>query len=273
MPDRGSLRAWPGSSALVESLSSRRMPSPDDSAPMRAEVGEAAVDRREVELEVARVQDRALRRVEGGGEALRHRVGDRDELDLARPDAPALAVAHRDQLGAVEQPGLLDAVAGQAQRQRRAVDRERQLAQQVAEAPHVVLVAVRDDRPVDAVGVVAQVGEVGQHQVDAEHVELGEHQTDVEQQDAAVDLDAGAVAPDLAQPAEERDLDGISHGRPPAPSSTSATAATHRIVERWQRQAQRARRLAERAPSRPWPHSLHPGRADLDLERRHRGGR
>ena len=140
------------------------------------QVGEPAVDRREVELEVARVQDRALRRVEGGGEAVRHRVGHRDELDLARPDAPALAVAHRDQLGAVEQPGLLDAVAGQAERERRAVDRERQLAQQVAEAPHVVFVAVRDDRPVDAVGVVAQVGEVGQHEVDAEHVDVGEHQ-------------------------------------------------------------------------------------------------
>ena len=71
---------------------------------MTAEVGEAAVDRREVELEVAGVQDRALRRVERGGEAVRHRVGDRDELAVERADPAALAVVHRDQLGAVEQP-------------------------------------------------------------------------------------------------------------------------------------------------------------------------
>jgi hypothetical protein len=138
-------------------------------------------------------------------------VGHRDELDLARTDAAALAVAHGDQLGAVEEPCLLDAVPGQAKGELRAVDRERQLAQQVAEAPHVVLVAVGDDRPVDPVGVVAQVGEVGQHQVDPEHVHVGEHQADVEQQDAPADLDAGAVAPDLAQAAEERDRDRLSH--------------------------------------------------------------
>ena len=66
---------------------------------------------------------------------MRHRVGHRDELDLARPDPAALPVAHGDQLGAVEQSGLLDAVPGQAEGECGAVDRERQLAQQVAEAP------------------------------------------------------------------------------------------------------------------------------------------
>ena len=50
-----------------------------------------------------------------------------------------------------------------------------------------------------------QVGEVGQHQVDPEHVEVGEHQAAVDEHDAVVDLDAGAVPPDLAETAEERD--------------------------------------------------------------------
>ena len=61
------------------------------------------------------------------------------------PISPALAVATGMKLGAVEQAGLLDPVPGQAQGQRRAVDRERQLAQQVREAADVVLVAVGDD--------------------------------------------------------------------------------------------------------------------------------
>ena len=57
------------------------------------QVGAPAVHRLQVELEVARVQDHALGRVEGDGEGLGHRVGDRDELDVARPDLQPLAVA------------------------------------------------------------------------------------------------------------------------------------------------------------------------------------
>ncbi len=185
------------------------MPSSLAMAADAGQVGEAAVDRREVELEVAGVEDHALRGVEGGGEAVGHRVGDGDELHVEGPDPAPLAVGDRDELGAVEQAGLLDAVAGQAEGERRAVDRERQLAQQVRQAADVVLVAVGGDAADDAVGVLAQVGEVGQHQVDAEHVEVGEHEPAVEEHDRALDLDAGAVAADLAQPAEERDLDGV----------------------------------------------------------------
>ena len=73
-------------------------------------------------------------RVEGGGEAVRHRVRDGDELDVERTDLAALAVGDRDQLGVAEQPRLLDAVAGQAEGERRAVDREGQLAEQVRQA-------------------------------------------------------------------------------------------------------------------------------------------
>ena len=67
-------------------------------------------------------------------------------------------------------------------------------------------------QPIDAVGVLAQPGEVGQDQVDAEHVELGEHQPAVEEQELAVLLEHHAVAADLAEAAEERDGDGSGHG-------------------------------------------------------------
>ena len=77
---------------------------------------------------------------------VRHRVGDGDELDVERADHAALAVGHRDQLGAAEQAGLLDAVAGQAERQRRAVDREATArAAGNDSAADVVLVAVGGD--------------------------------------------------------------------------------------------------------------------------------
>ena len=58
-----------------------------------AEVGAATVDRGEVELEVAGVEDHALRRVQRDRVCVWHRVGDRDELDVERADHPPLAVA------------------------------------------------------------------------------------------------------------------------------------------------------------------------------------
>ena len=67
---------------------------------MRREVGAAAVDGREVELEVPRVQDDPLGRVEGDGEALRHRVRDRDELDVERSDPAPLAIGDGNELRA-----------------------------------------------------------------------------------------------------------------------------------------------------------------------------
>ncbi len=69
----------------------------------------------------------------------------------------------------------------------------------------MVLVAVGEDHRLDPIGVVAQIGEVGEHQIDAGHVGIGEHDPAVEDDDASVDLDAGAVAADLAEAAEEDD--------------------------------------------------------------------
>ena len=57
------------------------------------QVGEPTVDGRQVELEVTGVQDDPLGRVEGGGEAVGHRVGDGDEL--ARRTARSCAARRR----------------------------------------------------------------------------------------------------------------------------------------------------------------------------------
>ena len=62
-------------------------------------------------------------------------------------------------------------------------------------------------QPSIPVGVFPEVGEVGQHQIDAGHVEVGEHEPAVEEHDAPVDLDAGAVAADLPEAPEEDDPD------------------------------------------------------------------
>src|SRR5450755_365270 len=179
------------------------------------EVGPTAVHRLQVQLEVAGVQDHALRGVEGDGAGVGHRVGGGDELDVARPDADPLPVLDGDEVGAVAQAGLLHPVPGQADRELRSVDRDLEVAQQVGQSPGVVLVPVGQDDAVDLVGVVTQVGELGQDQVDARHVGVGKHDAAVEDDDAPVDLDTGAVAPDLPEPAQEDDPDRF---RSPFPS-------------------------------------------------------
>ena len=67
----------------------------------------------------------------------------------------------------------------------------------------------------DPIGVVAQVGEVRQHEVDAVHVGVGEHEAAVDEQEAVLLLEDHAVAADLAQPAEEGDGDRDRHGVQP----------------------------------------------------------
>ena len=71
----------------------------------------------------------------------------------------------------------------------------------------MVFVGVGEEHGFDPVRVVPQVGEVGEDEIDAGHVGVGEHDPAVDDEDAVVDLEAEAVAPDLAEPAEEDDLD------------------------------------------------------------------
>ncbi len=91
----------------------------------------------------------------------------------------------------------------------------------------MVLVPVGRDAAVDAVRVLAQVREVGEDEVDAGHVGLWEHEAAVEEHDAPVDLDAGAVPPDLAEPSEEDDADRVSHGARAAGPSDAPQVVDH----------------------------------------------
>ena len=135
----------PCSSALVESASSRRMPSLDAIAPMRARSVRRPSTGVRSSLKSPECRITPCGVWTAIAWACGTRVGDGDELDVERPDHAPLAVVDDDQLGLAQQPGLLDAVAGQAERDRRAVDREAQLAQQVVQRADVVLVAVGGD--------------------------------------------------------------------------------------------------------------------------------
>ncbi len=69
----------------------------------------------------------------------------------------------------------------------------------------MVLVAVGDDDRLDVAGALAQVGEVGQHEVDADHLGRREAQADVDDDDPPVVLDDGHVLAYLPEPSEGQD--------------------------------------------------------------------
>ena len=82
---------------------------------------------------------------------------------------------------AVDHPPFFEAVADQPQRERGGVDRKRQPVQRVGQRPDVILMAVGADAAHNAVGPVAQILQVGQHEIGAGHLLIGEQHPAVQQ--------------------------------------------------------------------------------------------
>ena len=186
----------------------------------RAELREAvqvevlAVDRRLIDLEVARVDDRADRRRDGQRHAVGHAVRDADELDGERPDGDDVARLDRLQPIAGVDAVLLELRLDQRQRHGRAVHGPVERGQHVRHGADVILVAVGEDQRLDLVAPRLDVGEVRNDQIDAELVGVRKH-------DAGVDEDRGVlpghrhhVHAELAEAAQRDDLErGRRHDR------------------------------------------------------------
>lgn len=173
----------------------------------RVQVGETAVQRELVHLEVTGGHGHARGGADGDGESVRDGVVDRDEL--AVEDADALALALGDLKGVRTDPVLLELRLDEREGQLRADEGDVRLqAQQVRDTTDVVLVAVREDDALDVVQAVPDRGEVRQDQVDARLLLLGEEDAAVDDEQAAAVLEDRHVAADLAQAAERGDPQG-----------------------------------------------------------------
>ena len=102
--------------------------------------------------------------------------------------------------------------AHEAERQLGAVDRHvRKVAQDVGQRAHVVLMRVREEDAAHLRLVVLQVGDVGDDEVDAEHLLVGEHQAGVDDDHVVALLDGHHVLADLANTAERDHAKRVSH--------------------------------------------------------------
>ena len=113
---------------------------------------------------------------------------------------------------------LLDLDPEQPAGEGRGVDgHAREVRQDVRQPADVVLVGVGDQERPDVGLALAEVGDVGDDEVDAEHLLVGEHQAAVDDDDVVAVLDDVHVLADLPHPAErddpERRVAGIGRRR------------------------------------------------------------
>ena len=120
------------------------------------------------------------------------------------------------------QPVLAQLGVDQRQGQPGAVHRHVDLLEQVGQRAHVVLVAVGEDDAQHAVLVLHDVGEVGQHQIDAEHLVVGEHEAGVDDENGVAVLQDHHVLADGPQSPEGYDFERLfSHGYGSSPPRAS----------------------------------------------------
>ena len=103
----------------------------------------------------------------------------------------------------------------------------------------------------DVIRALAQVGEVGQHEIDAELIGSREHQARVDDDDAVVVLDHRHVLADLAQPAEREDAQGAFGAQTAASSSWRSSAARMTVFS-----SSVASTSGSRRPPTSWPSML-----------------
>jgi hypothetical protein len=125
-----------------------------------------------------------------------------DELDAERGQVDDVAGLDLVQDRVAKELVVLELVAHQPEGHPGAVDRPVEAADHKRQRADVVLVAVGQHDRLDLVGVLHQVADVRDHQVDAQHLLLRKHQPGVDNQDPAVVLDRHHVDADLPEAAE-----------------------------------------------------------------------
>jgi hypothetical protein len=165
------------------------------------------VERRLIDLEVAGMDDDALRRVDGHGDTVRHAVRDADELNRERPDLDDVARLDGDQAGAVRDPVLVELRLHEGQRQRRAVERPVDERQHIGDRADVIFMAVRQYQRLHLAAPRRQVGEVRHDEVHARQIRIGEHRAGVDDDRGISTRDRHHVEAELAEAAKRHHVD------------------------------------------------------------------
>ena len=163
----------------------------------------AAGDRGLIDLEIAGMDQQAL----GGAHHKPHAVHDGmahpDEFEFEGPQGQGRPGADLPQVGLIQQAVFPEFLSEQGQGQGGAVHRHGDLPEQEGHGADVVFVAVGEDHGRHFVPALPQVGEIGDDDVDPQHVVLGEHEAGVHHHQVVVGLQGHQVEADFPQAAQE----------------------------------------------------------------------
>ena len=167
--------------------------------------------RRRVDLEVAGVDDHAERRRDRQRYRVRNRVVCVDQLDVKASELDMIPGADTADIHLIGHAVLLELGVQNTGNQSRAVHRNLELLEHIRQCTDVVLMSVRDDNTANLVLVTAQVGNVRNDQVDAQHLIIRERQTAVDDKDVLSVLNHRHVLTDLIESAERYNFQFFLH--------------------------------------------------------------
>ena len=168
-------------------------------------------NRRQVDLEVTRVQNRTQRRSDGQRNRIRDRMVGVDKLHLKASQFDRISCAD------MVEPNLLrhfmlgklgfDDPAGQPG----GVNRSIALTQHIRDRADMILMPMGDDITAQLVQVALEISRIRNDQINAQHIVIRESHTAVDHDDITAVLDYGHVFADLIQTAERYDFQFFLH--------------------------------------------------------------
>ena len=176
-----------------------------------AELGEAAkichlpIDRRIVELEIARMDDHADGGLDRQPNCIGDGVVDTNKTDAEAADVDDIPRHHRVQIARINAV-FLETPFENPERQTRPVDGYGNLLHHIGQCPDMILVPVRQNNRLDLIPVLDQIGNIRNDEVDAEHILLREHEPGVHNENLIIHADGSHVLSDLAKTAKRYDL-------------------------------------------------------------------
>ena len=159
----------------------------------------------QVQLEVTRVDEHAERCADGQTAGVGNRVVDTDELNAEAAEAHGIVGLHAMEIGVPGQAMLLELVLNDLESQPSAVNGRIYGAQNVRNGADVVLVTVGQHHTADLVPVLFEISDIGNDEIDTEHILVGESDAAVDDNNIVTVLNGGNILSDLTDAAEGYD--------------------------------------------------------------------
>jgi hypothetical protein len=159
------------------------------------------IERRRIDLEIARVNHHPERRRDRQCDAVDCRVRHMNELDPEGAGLDDLLGLDRFQPRLLRKLMFLETALDQSQGEGGAVDRDIEFRQKVGDGADVILMAMRQEQRPHMLLVLDQVSEVRSDDIDSEQFRLGEHHAAIDDDDVIAIAEGHDVHSKLAESA------------------------------------------------------------------------